>query len=274
MRAHIDLAANILFEDAEDDKRSFWLEMQPHYRGTGDAQWSPSFTSWPPSRQELLSAERQINQHPEWIAYWAKFGWRSWQEADNYYYDKRTRRVRFYDVPHIANIHGKFSPDRASLEIDLDGNVHERESKYAQFYIPMPSAIHACMAVVNKVRANLKYLDGEFYIRFGRWREGEQSRNGITGELEAGVSAYHANYNFDDGMWEIDPTVSEESINGTMNSFFSRQDQKVFLVQGRELEELGSDDEPLLKDVRLIKKLTMRDVCVPGMFDPADLFDV
>jgi hypothetical protein len=272
MRNFLDIVnpmLSLLLEDDSDDRR-FWREIGPHFRsGSEKSDWSPDITSWPPTPSEMAVIERQVLQNPEWVARWAYFGW-SWNEAKNYHFDRHNQYFNFFDVPEICYMHDKVTPDRGILRIGVDGTIIPINSEYSHHYVFLPSAIANCKRVVAKAQAWLPYLTGNYYIRFGRWRDHEQSRNGLTGELEKGVSAYHASFDMEERRWAVDASVNEDTISGTMGSFFSRPDQKVFLVQGTELRSTGSDGEPLLKNVKLIKTLTMDDVFCPGIFDPRE----
>jgi hypothetical protein len=113
-------------------------------------------------------------------------------------------------------------------------------------------------------------------VRFGRWRDDERSKNWLASKAqghdvwELGVSAYHADWDIDEQRWNIGDGINHDTINGTMSSLISDPNKQIYLVQGRELPTDGEDGEPLLKDVKLVKVLNVKDICFPGVFDPRE----
>jgi len=270
-----------LFEDAEDDEehayqrgRQFWQDLQKHYPSGGKTSWAPTFTTWPPSPAELREAEKRILQDAEWLAYYGYFGWRNWNVADKWDFGRLGKPLfNFDDVPMIGIAQGKTFPDRQWLYMDIDGNiVNERPTKYAEYYIHLPAAVAACRAVVRSrapaIRANLPYFTGDYFVRFGKWPENERSRNWLVrGEevYEKGVSAYNAIFSPHTGRWMLE-TVDHAATAGTMQELLYG-DRPIYLVQGDIVGE-GTDGEPVLRNVRLVKELQKKDFLVPGMFDP------
>lgn len=278
--------------DYYDDKadREHWRELSPHWVNQSEIQRRPTFRDWPPTAQQIQQVEREVLQDPEWLAYYARFDWRSFQRVgeSNYRFDKNTMCFRFENVPAIwytpKNIKGHpegglASPDRKTVYMDLNGKLAKNpyrngKEKYGHLVVILPAALYQIRNFAieqgKKVKSMLGLLTGEYYIRFGRWYENEQSKNYRTGEMEDGVSVYHAHFDIDEERWEIDPTVDEAAINGTLQSLIYERDKRIFVVQGRELEQTGSDGEPLLKDVKAVKQLAYGDVFVSGMFDPRE----
>jgi hypothetical protein len=270
-----------LFEDAEEDEdrahergRTFWKELTPHLpHRLSEPSWAPKFSSWPPSRLELAQAEKQILQNPEWLAYYARFGWRNWRIADDWRFGTgRKPLFRFDDVPQIGMVNGKAFPDRTWVEMDLDGQVVKQPQPYDEYYIVLPAALHACREVVRMrgpvIRENLPYLMGQYFVRFGKWPKNERSRNWLVRHEEVyenGVSAYGATFSPHIGRWMLD-TVDYAATSGTMQELIYG-DREIYLVQGDEVGE-GADGEPVLRNVRLIKQLQKKDILVPGVFDP------
>lgn len=275
MLSYLSLLESSLSEmtDADyEEGRRFYQEVQPHMQQKWGDTTLPC-PKWPLNATELRALERQIFQKPEWLARWAYFDWRSFQVAQRYWYDRHKDVFIFSEVPQVGWQNGMVTPDRTQLTITSSGQVVERKSEYSHLYATLPTAIDACMAVVRMAQPKLALMKGIYYIRFGKWdSRTEQSRNGLTKELEPGVSVYCANYDLDEDRWAIDTgDVSEAAVNGTMQSLIYDKPYRVaYLVQGDEQEALGSDGEPLLKNVRLIKELHRHDFYVPGMFNPKE----
>ncbi len=254
--------------------RKYWNELAPHMPQKWDEVYrDQDEISWPPTPQEMREIEREILQKPEWLSRWAYFDWKSFQVASRWHYDRHRDLFFFSDVPQIGIHDGKITPQRSSLQIKSDGTILPSKSEYAHYYVFLPTAIEACMAVVRMAQPHLRLMRGTYFIRFGKWNaETEQSRNGLTKALEPGVSVYIVNYDLDEKRWAIDTgDVSEAAVNGTMQSLiYDKPYRPAYLVQGDEQEALGSDGEPLLKNVRLAKELHRHDFYVPGMFDPRE----
>lgn len=82
------------------------------------------------------------------------------------------------------------------------------------------------------------------YLRHGAWCECECSCNTASGVLEAGVSVYECE-DAGEGKWQGKGKAYDKNVKG-FNYLNPRT--KWYLVRGR-VEGLGSDGEPLLKDV-------------------------
>ena len=251
--------------------RKFWNEIQPHMARDWNETTIPCPT-WPLDEDGLRGLERQVFQKPDWLARWAHFDWRSFQTAHKWNYSKHNDCFNFYDVPSFGYKDGMVQPDRRMVTLTSDGKLIERKSEYSHFYATLPSAIEACMAVVRKAQPKLRLMKDRYFIRFGKWPEGERSINGLTRSLEKGVSVYDAAYDLDEERWSIDTGgVDEAAVNGTMQSLiYDRPHRAIYLVQGDEQQAVGSDGEPLLKNVRLVQELDRHDVFVPGRFDPRE----
>jgi hypothetical protein len=251
--------------------RRYWHEVQPHMARDWNETAIPC-DQWPLDEAGLRALERQVFQKPDWLARWAHFDWRSFQLAHKWNYSKHNDCFNFYDVPSFGYKDRMVQPDRRMVTLTSDGKLIERKTEYSHFYATLPTAMEACMAVVRSARPKLALMRGEYYIRFGKWPENERSRNGINGELEEGVSVYHVNFDLDEGRWAIESSVDEATITGTMSSlFYDKPYRPIYLVQGDEHEyAMGSDGEPLLRNVRLIRELDRQDVFCPGYFDPRE----
>lgn len=109
----------------------------------------------------------------------------------------------------------------------------------------------------------------EYYIRFGLWPKDERSHIGEAfrrqrawvynaigqsqEEFEAGVSVYPAKWDDTKKRWVI-PTFAIDSYIMSLDELISRKTD-IYLVTGDEQDEEGSDGEPLLRNVKLVKKL-------------------
>ncbi len=261
--------------DRYEDGRKYYAELQPHFNQNvyREAEFKPEIPQWPLTPQQFKEVERQVLQNPEWLAFWAKFEWRSWMSPSNWYYNPHTDIFSFYDVPQISYIHGKVGPDRGILQIKSNGEIdHSKRGEYADYFAFLPSCIDVCINKVREASPKMKYLKGSYYIRFGMWPQNERSRNWLVRdrvELEKGVSVYHASYDLEGDRWAIDASVDEAAISGTMQSLIYGS-RPIFLVQGTELKNDGADGEPLLHNVKLIKQLNKKEVYCPGIFDPAE----
>jgi len=238
---------------------------------------------WPMDAHGIARIEQRILQNPNWLAYWERFDWTSWQWLTcRYWYDKHNQKVAFYEVPCIAYHNSAVVPDRTSVTYDLKSQSWDPAHGLTRHYngqltqVIMPSAIHLIKSWIKKnlTGQNLEYLNGRYYVRFGRWREDERSKNWLASKIEGqdvwelGVSAYHADWDIDEQRWNIADGINYDTINGTMNSLISDPNKQIYLIQGRELPTDGEDGEPLLKDVKLVKVLDVKDICFPGVFDP------
>jgi hypothetical protein len=94
----------------------------------------------------------------------------------------------------------------------------------------------------------------EYFIRFGDVPESGfstiHSMGKSTGKQEVGVSAYSA---FEEnGRWFVD----DEELNHTFTlGHLMKEGRDIYLLTGRRLPEKGSDGEPLIADVEIVKKL-------------------
>lgn len=264
---------NIISEDTQYGKSEYYRDLNPHRSEKfGEPTSKVKVTSWPPDAQQLREIERQVFQDPEWLQYWAQFGWRSFTSTSDWWFNKHTKLFVFYNVPEISYFNDALSPDRRMISMTTDGVVVEDKSQYAHLHVTLPSALAVCRDVVLKAQPKLKFLKGRYYIRFGLWPKNERSRNWLIRDeevYEGGVSAYHVDYDLDEDRWAIDPSVNEDTITGTLENLLYGQ-RPIYLVQGDEIEEEGADGEPLLHNVRLITQLDRHSVYVPGIFDPRE----
>lgn len=106
----------------------------------------------------------------------------------------------------------------------------------------------------------------KYYIRYGLWRTDERSEIGSrfrdTETFEKGVSVYHGEWDAVKNRW----VISSEGFHSylpTLDEHMARnrdQEEDVYLVTGDELDDIGTDGEPLLRNLKLIKQLSYSDV--------------
>jgi hypothetical protein len=278
-------------EHPTDVGRSYWQDLAPHYKTSSqmDAEGKPDFTpeTWPPSGADLKRIEGKVMQNPEWLAFYAYFGWRSWTQVTvQKYLDKHKNTFAIYNVPAISyhpNRGSKAEPDHLRVVFDLDGNIVDTGGTYRGelISIPLPGALDLARRYVKQMFTpeNKAYMLGRYYVRFGLWRDDERSQNFLASREEGhpvwekGVSAYHADWEMEEQRWAIGDGINENTLNGTMDGLFSataKGKRDIFLVQGTELEDDGADGEPLLHNVKMVKRLALDDIYVPGVFDPRE----
>lgn len=119
-----------------------------------------------------------------------------------------------------------------------------------------------------------------YYIRFGKWPEDERSEVGEAflrsrawvyaaigeeqEEIEEGVSVYEATWDETKSRWVI-PTLGSDSYLATLDEIISQR-REIFLVTGDEVGT-GSDGEPLLRNVKLVKVLEYSDIYNDHIYD-------
>ena len=112
-------------------------------------------------------------------------------------------------------------------------------------------------------------ISGTYFIRFGDWPKDERSNIWYQpeGSKEDGVSVYEAGiYNGSDSYFKgkleiLGPHHSAQFV-GTLDSFikeFASGGISAYLVSGN-VVGVGSDGEPLLRNVKKIKKLQCSDL--------------
>jgi len=267
-------------------EKEYWSEKRGDLRHMWSEKAEPIHVDkWPLTMPELRELEKTIFQTPSWLAYWERFGWTSWQWMTcNWHYNRNKQTAYFSEVPGIWSSDGQtVVPERMSLEFDLKafdwsserGPVKTLNGQLVE--VAMPAAVQLIRRWINQNLSgkNLEYLNGKYYVRFGLWRSDERSKNWLASQhaghdvWEIGVSAYHAEWDVTEKRWDIGDGIDGDTINGTVASLMTGR-RKIFLVQGRELQQDGADGEPLLKDIKLIKELSITDICFPGVFDPRE----
>lgn len=111
-------------------------------------------------------------------------------------------------------------------------------------------------------------MNEKYYIRIGEVPNDEKSiifKNGIRIGEESGVSVYNTILNFQDGRYHIVmPSPFKEGQGRTYECLIQQVTQyrlkigrprKIYLVIGDEVGK-GSDGEPLLRNVKVIKDIT------------------
>lgn len=112
------------------------------------------------------------------------------------------------------------------------------------------SDLSAMAELAGAARRPDALIDGEdgLYIRIGELPEGGRSTNWATGEQERGVSAYEAVYDPVAGAYEAHGALPGALVQAAVSG------RDAYLVGGREVGR-GSDGEPLVTDVRVIRRL-------------------
>jgi hypothetical protein len=104
-----------------------------------------------------------------------------------------------------------------------------------------------------------KFIADKYYIRFGDFPKNGKSKNYATNEMEIGVSAYPAKWNINKNKWEIIEDQLEEfsALYSLTDDITNGDGRPVYLVHGQELNDIGSDGEPMLdiNKVKIVKKL-------------------
>jgi hypothetical protein len=104
-----------------------------------------------------------------------------------------------------------------------------------------------------------KFIADKYYIRFGDFPKEGKSKNYATGESEIGISAYPVKWNMEKNKWEIIEDQLEEfgALHSLTYDITMGKGRPVYLVFGQELNDLGSDGEPMLdiNNVKIVKQL-------------------
>lgn len=115
----------------------------------------------------------------------------------------------------------------------------------------------------------------KFYIRIGkiprlgRSRVGDAYRasrarfGGRLPEFERGVSVYEAEFDHERGKWVIPAYWIDSYLTGLCDLLMDavNERRKIYLVTGRRVRDAeGSDGEPLLRDVKIVRELSPTEV--------------
>jgi hypothetical protein len=104
-----------------------------------------------------------------------------------------------------------------------------------------------------------KFISDKYYIRFGDFPKGGKSKNHASGEMEIGISAYAAKWNLQKNKWEIIEDQLDEfsALEEFIYEITKGKGRPVYLVQGQELSNIGSDGEAMLdiNNIKIVKKL-------------------
>lgn len=99
-------------------------------------------------------------------------------------------------------------------------------------------------------------LSKPVYIRFGGWPSDERSNNNVTGFKEEGVSVYEMDHRgYPSINWEGNFGNAQDDLVSRITDLRRRRsDDPVFMVQG-DVIGTGQDGEPLLRNVRVIRRI-------------------
>ena len=139
--------------------------------------------------------------------------------------------------------------------------IQRQENKYGDY----DKVFRAYRRMENEMgRSKEQHPDTEkYFIRFGDFPKKGKSLNYSTNRYEDGVSAYEAKWDTRNHKWKI----SEDGLNGVGMSSMAELDamqrdeesrRPVYLLTGIEMDDSGSDGEPLLniKKIKTLKKLS------------------
>ena len=87
------------------------------------------------------------------------------------------------------------------------------------------------------------------FIRFGHLPKNGKSKNYATGESEAGVSCYSAEWDIISGCYHR----GSEGLEGAALTYLIKG-AEIYLITGRKIGK-GSDGEPLIEDAEIVAKL-------------------
>ena len=89
------------------------------------------------------------------------------------------------------------------------------------------------------------------YIRFGHLPKNGKSKNYATGESEAGVSCYSAEWDMINGCYQR----GSEGLDGAALTYLIKG-AEIYLITVKEIGK-GSDGEPLIEDAEIVAKLRL-----------------
>jgi hypothetical protein len=120
------------------------------------------------------------------------------------------------------------------------------------------------------------------YVRFGDIPKDERSGIGAspnyaaamarTGDQEHGVSCYWADWDAGRNMWCLDDIGNAATLDELV-AMAKEGARKIYLITGDDIQDkagddvLGTDGEPLIRNVQIIKELTLDDIYSPGLFN-------
>lgn len=105
----------------------------------------------------------------------------------------------------------------------------------------------------------------EIFVRFGEWHPSETSRNYALGGSEDGVSVYDVVWNARAKRWNVKMPPESDNPWGPADTFWTLLKEAetgadpIFIVRG-DVWGVGHDGEPLLRNIKIERKITARDV--------------
>lgn len=227
----------------------------------------------------LKQVEKTILNDPDTKQHIKKLGWDTFSDAEinkhiNISFKQRNNIdsliIRFDDVPAIwVDDPHKEERDpntpligemwKTILMFDSEGNNISGISDYEKYIEVFPTIYNRIKRYVDnyikKIHNNKDKLSQQYYIRFGTIPKNEISMNYATNQPEKGVSVYYAEWNIDKNKWEIEENEENQSTySDLLNSY-----RNIFLVTGKRVG-FGSDNEPLIKDIKVVKKLSNNEI--------------
>lgn len=121
------------------------------------------------------------------------------------------------------------------------------------------ASIFGRIGVESEESRKSKFNSDKYYIRFGDFPKSGKSTNWHDNTIEQGVSAYSAKWDIINHKWKIlDNELNELAALYTFVSEIAEgKGRPVYLIQGREFDDVGSDGEAMLdiNNVKIVKKL-------------------
>jgi hypothetical protein len=179
------------------------------------------------------------------------------QKVDKDKYDKRYKFIRSYIDSLINSCPGATRRDK----VDYAWKHHPVKMKKLMDGLKslQEPAIYGRIGIEPDQSYKSKFIADKYYIRFGDFPKSGRSKNYATGEIEQGVSAYPAKWNVAKDKWEIIEDQLEEfsALHSLTYDIKIGKGRPVYLIHGQELNDLGSDGEPMLdiNNVKIVKKL-------------------
>ena len=244
--------------------------------------------------KNINEIEKFVNQDPSWLRRLHYFNWKNISTPPDDFYkssrqffgnDEHRWRYKFH-VPSIitkGNDIGDFEMSTiyfnyATLQEEIKPDVKSFNDQLGIVFFPTITRIISSFMQNDKkqIESEKHFHTNHYYIRFGKWKPNEQSLNHLTNELEKGVSCYNTRFDTDTRKWSLETDVDPDTITGTMEGLISdyvEKNKKMYLVTGDHIGN-GSDDEPLLKNLKIIKELTLNDISIDNIYDDDDLAEL
>ena len=179
------------------------------------------------------------------------------QKVDKKEYDRRYNFIQSYVDKFVENCPGKTREEK--LTYAWDHHKSTMEKLMAGLNSLQKPVVFGRIGKEHPDSYKSKFIADKYYIRFGDFPKSGRSKNYATGEKEIGVSAYPVKWNTQLDKWEITEEQLEEfsALLSLTYDIIRDKGRPVYLIHGQELNDLGSDGEPMLdiNNVKIVKKL-------------------